>query len=60
MKQLLVAVLIMAAAGSAYAQGTDLFELAKSGTPQSIQATIDKGADVNDTKQMDDGYRTPL
>jgi ankyrin repeat protein len=34
-------------AASAYAQATSFFELAKIGTPQQIQAAINKGAKVN-------------
>ncbi len=34
-------------ASSAYAQTTDFFELARTGTPQDVQAAIEKGADVN-------------
>ena len=41
----IVFALVMAA--SACAQTTDFPELAKTGTPQSIQAAIDQGADVN-------------
>lgn len=32
---------------SAHAQNSNFFELVKTGTPQDIQAAIDKGADVN-------------
>jgi ankyrin repeat protein len=34
-------------AALAYAQTTDFFELAKTGTPQQVQAAINKGANVN-------------
>jgi ankyrin repeat protein len=45
-RRVIVAVLAVLIAASAYAQATDFFELVKTGTPQSIQATIDKGADL--------------
>jgi len=44
-------------AASAYAQTTDFFALVKSGTPQDVQAAIDKGADVN---AKNSSGRTPL
>lgn len=49
MKKLLVlvAVLILVAAGSTYAQTKDFFDLARAGTPQDVQAAISNGADVN-------------
>src|SRR5208337_3188941 len=46
-------VLSVLLAASAYAQMTDFFELAKTGTPQSIQAAIDKGANVNAREEKD-------
>ena len=46
MKKLLaIGVLILFSAGSTYAQTTDFFELAKTGTPKSIEAAIRQGAD---------------
>jgi ankyrin repeat protein len=39
-------VLAVLMAASAYAQTTDFFELVKSGTPQQVQAAINKGEDV--------------
>jgi hypothetical protein len=33
--------------GLAHAQPTDFFDLVKTGTPQSIQAPINQGEDVN-------------
>ena len=46
--QMVVAVVLtVLLAASAYAQTTDFFELAKTGTPQDVQAAISKGADVN-------------
>src|SRR5208283_1479272 len=42
-----VAALAVLLAASAYAETPDLFALITTGTPQSIQAAIDKGADVN-------------
>jgi predicted oxidoreductase len=39
-------VLAVLLAASAYAQTTDFFELVSSGTPQTVQAAIDKGANV--------------
>src|SRR5208337_2822064 len=46
MKPLLVAILIMTAGGSSYAQTTNFFELSKAGTPQQVQAAIEQGADI--------------
>ena len=48
-KRIVVAVTLafLVALSSAYAQTTDFFELVKTGTPRSIQAAIDQGADVN-------------
>jgi ankyrin repeat protein len=47
-KKLIVLVaLIQTAAGSSYAQTRNFFELVQSGTPQTIQIALDKGADVN-------------
>ena len=40
-------VLTVLLAASAYPQATDFFELAKTGTPQSIQAVINQGATVS-------------
>jgi len=40
-------VLAVLVAASAYAQTTDFFELAKTGTSEQIQAAIDKGANAN-------------
>ena len=57
MKQALVAILIMAAAGSTSAQTTAFFELVRKGTPQEVRAAISKGADVN--TRDNDGW-TPL
>ena len=37
----------MLLAATAYAQTTYLFEIVKTGTPQEVQAAIDKGAEVN-------------
>ena len=51
------AVLAVLMAASAYAQTKDFFELAKTGTPQQVQAAIDKGADV---KAQDKSGRTAL
>ena len=42
-----LALLFFAALSSSYAQTTDFFQLAKSGTPEQVQAAIDKGSDVN-------------
>jgi len=57
-KRMVVAVvLVVLLAASAYAQTTDFFELVKTRTPQSVQAAIDQGADVN--AQNKDGA-TPL
>ena len=39
------------------AQTTDIFELVKTGTPQSVQGVIDKGADLN---AQDNNGLTPL
>jgi ankyrin repeat protein len=50
-------IFILAAAGFAYAQTTDFFELVKTGTPKNVQAAIDKGADVK--ARGSDGF-TPL
>jgi len=44
MKELLVAVLILTAAGLTDAQTTNFFELVKTGTPQQIQAAINQSA----------------
>lgn len=41
-----VALASLVALSSIYAQTTDFFELVKTGTPQRIQAAIDKGADL--------------
>src|SRR5271157_2612789 len=50
--------LILTAAGSTYAQTTNSFELSvKTGTPESIQAAVDQGGDVNG--QNKSGF-TPL
>ena len=48
-------------AASAYAQTKTFFELAKTGTPQDVQAAISKGADVNAKEQCPTGRgRTAL
>ena len=49
MKKRIVLVVAIAAlmATSVYAQTTDFFELVRTGTPQDVQAAIEKGADVN-------------
>ena len=44
-------------AASTYPQTTDFFDLAKTGTPQSVQAAISQGADVN---ARDKDGSTPL
>ena len=46
MKELLVAILILTAAGSTDAQTTNFFDLVKTGTPQQIQAAINQGANA--------------
>ena len=47
-KQMLVAVVLaVLLAASARAQTTDFFKLVTTGTPQEVQAAIDKGEDVN-------------
>src|SRR5271157_1210192 len=47
-KRIVVAVVLaVLLVASAYAQTMDFFELAKTGTPQSIQAAIKQGADIN-------------
>jgi ankyrin repeat protein len=58
-KRIIVAVAlgILAALSSAYALTTDFVELVKTGTPQQIQAAIDKGEDVN---AQDKNGLTPL
>lgn len=43
----LAVVLAVLMAASAYAQTTNFFELARTGTPQDVHAAIDKGANVN-------------
>ena len=43
---------------SAYAQTADFFQLVTAGTPQDVQAAIDKGADVN--AHQAEGGMTPL
>src|SRR5208337_1384591 len=45
---------------SAYAQTTDFFSLAMSGTPQDVKAAIDHGANVNAHDMRDEYQRTPL
>ena len=52
-----IVVLILIAAGSAYAQTVDFFKLVKTETPQAIQAAINQGLDPN--AQDNDGL-TPL
>ncbi|MGO9310171.1 MAG: ankyrin repeat domain-containing protein [Spirochaetia bacterium] len=42
-----VAVLAVLLAASAYAQPTDFFDLARTGSPHEVLAAIDKGVDVN-------------
>jgi ankyrin repeat protein len=54
---LMIAILIVTAGGSTHAQTTDFFDLVKTGTPQTIQTAINKGADVN-AQDSDDW--TPL
>jgi hypothetical protein len=49
-KRIVVVVLAVLIAASAYGQTTGLFELVKTGTPQDVQAAISKGADVNALK----------
>ncbi len=56
-KRVVVAVLAVLLAASAYAQTTDFFGLVESGTPQSVQDAINKGANV---KASDIGGMTPL
>src|SRR5271157_2509494 len=59
MKRRIVAavVFVVLRAASAYAQTTDFFVLVQTGTPQQIQAAIDKGANI---KAQDSSGRTPL
>ena len=51
------------ALASTYAQTTNFFELARTGTPQDVQAAIDKGATAFDLAQYNyylkgtDAYR---
>src|SRR5271157_1112001 len=52
-----IALAFLFALSSACAQTTSLFELVKTGTPQTIQTAIDQGGDVN--AQNKDGW-TPL
>ena len=52
-----VALAFLFALASTYAQTTDFFALMKTGTPQEIQAAIDKGANI---KAQDSLGRTPL
>jgi len=54
-KRIVVVVVALFALASAYAQATDL-GVVISGTPQDVQAAIDKGADVNARS----GSETPL
>ena len=58
-KRILVAVILSVfLAASACAQITNFFELVETGTPQDVQAAIDKGADLS---ARDSGYGlTPL
>jgi hypothetical protein len=44
---IVVALTFLFAVASTYAQATDFLELVKTGTPQSVQAAINQGADVN-------------
>jgi len=44
---IVLAVLVVLLAVSAYAQTTDLLELTKTGTPEDVQAAISNGADIN-------------
>ncbi len=47
-KRIVVSVALAVLLGaSAYAQTTVLFAVVQKGTPQEVQAAIDKGADVN-------------
>jgi len=55
-------VLAILLAVSTYAQ-TDFFDIVKTGTPQSVQAVIDNGADVNARATVDPfgiGGQTPI
>jgi ankyrin repeat protein len=45
--RMVVVVLAVLLAASAYAQTTDFFELVKTGTPDDVQAALQKGANVN-------------
>ena len=49
MKKRIVVAVVLAVllATSGYAQTTNFFELVMNGTPEDVQAAIDKGADVN-------------
>jgi len=52
-----------AASASAQDRKGDFFDLVMAGTPQEIQAAIDRGADVNEALPMDDSQgsgKTPL
>ena len=56
-KQIVITVVLAVFfAGLAHAQ-TDFFKLVETGTPQSVQAAIDMGADVN---AQDRNHKTPL
>jgi ankyrin repeat protein len=60
-KRIVVAVVIaVLLAVSAYAQTTNFFQLAQSGTAQDVQAAISKGADVNAPDKTDPRQKTPL
>ena len=54
----MIVLLLAFISASAYAQTTDLVGIVISGTPQDVQAAIDKGADAN-VRQADTGM-TPL
>src|SRR5271157_3521270 len=54
-----IAVLAVLTAASAYAQTIDFFALVKTGTPQEVQAAINKGADVNALANAN-ANKTPL
>ena len=60
-KRIVVAVVLaILMAASAYAQTANFFELVKTGTPQSVQAAISGGADVNAQDMKDEYGKTPL
>src|SRR5271157_3318401 len=59
-KRIVVVVLAVLLVASAYAQTRDLFELAKSGSSQDVQAAIDQGANVNAQDMKDEYQKTPV